>query len=93
MRYKELITAIAEQINQPKWVVKKTIDAFIDTLKTELKKPDTTIFLSEFGKFQTRWAKAQNLDALPISYNGVSDFIYKRIYFHPYKKLKKSINE
>lgn len=91
MQYNELISAIAEQTNQPKKAVKKTLDALIERLKTELKQENSLIILPKFGKFQTKFAKTHNLKLLP-TYNGVSDLVYKRIYFSSYRSTKKVIN-
>lgn len=92
MKYNELITAIAGKTKQPERVIKQTLNAFLETLKNELKKENNTIFLSQFGKFKTRFAKAKNFNNLPIEYNGVSNLVYKRIHFHPYQSTKRAIN-
>ena len=91
MQYNELISAIAEQTNQPKKVVRKTLDVLIETLKTELKQENSLVVLPKFGKFQTKFAKTGNLKALS-TYKGVSDLVYKRIYFNAYRSTKKAIN-
>ena len=91
MQYNELISAIAEQTNQPKKVVRKTLDALIETLKTQLKQENNLIVLPKFGKFQTKFAKTHNLKILP-KYKGVSDLVYKWIHFNAYRSTKKVIN-